>query len=141
MKQKKSSTLIQISLIVLITFSCNAFAESSWLQKGTDFFKSLGGKKELTIEEIGAGLKEALKVGSENVVKQLGTTNGFNNDANIHIPLPAVLEKVKEILSKVGMPHLFEDLELKLNRAAEAATPKAKQLFSQPHTRTLLIIH
>jgi hypothetical protein len=63
------------------------------------------------------------------VVNQLGATDGFNKDSNIHIPLPASLGKVKSMLSAVGMSYLFEDLELKLNRAAEVATPKAKQLF------------
>ncbi len=68
-------------------------------------------------------------MGSGNVVKQLGTTDGFNTDSNIHIPLPPSLDEVKSMLAKVGMSSLFEDLESKLNRAAEVATPKAKQLF------------
>lgn len=107
-------------------------AGAGWLDKGTQFFKSLSGSqkaKELTIDEISAGLKEALRVGSQNVVNQLGKTDGFNKDANIHIPLPEGLDTVKNMLSKVGMAALFQDLELKLNRAAEAATPRAKQLF------------
>ena len=33
------------------------------------------------------------------------------------------------MLSKFGMSSLVDDLELKLNRAAEAAIPKAKILF------------
>ena len=74
-------------------------------------------------------MKEALKVGSQNVVKQLGAVDGFNKDPDIHIPLPQSLDKVKTMLSKVGMSSMFENLELKLNRAAETATPKAKQLF------------
>ncbi len=109
-----------------------SFAGNSWLDKGSELLKSFGGGDKtsaLTVEEIGAGLKEALKVGSGNVVNQLGATDGFNKDSNIHIPLPASLDKVKSMLSKVGMSSLFEDLELKLNRAAEVATPRAKQLF------------
>jgi len=47
----------------------------------------------------------------------------------IHIPLPEQLNTVKSMLEKVGMSRLLEDLELKLNRAAEVATPKAKKLF------------
>ena len=124
--------ILQVVFMATLILSAQVFAGNSWLTKGSDLLKSLGkGDKAsaLTIEEIGAGLKEALKVGSENVVKQLGATDGFNKDSNIHIPLPASLEKVKSMLSKVGMSSLFEDLELKLNRAAEVATPKAKQLF------------
>lgn len=125
--------MIQIVTIVILILSAQVFAGNSWLNKGSDLLKSIGGGQKagaLSIEEIGAGLKDALRVGSENVVKQLGTTDGFNTDSNIHIPLPGSLNKVKSMLSKVGLSSLFEDLELKLNRAAEVATPKAKQLFS-----------
>jgi hypothetical protein len=129
----KSLGMIQIVFVIILILSTQVFAGNSWLNKGSDLLKSMGGGEKtigLSTEEIGAGLKEALRVGSGNVVKQLGTTDGFNTDSNIHIPLPGSLNKVKSMLSKVGLSSLFEDLELKLNRAAEVATPKAKQLFS-----------
>ncbi|MCD4719456.1 MAG: DUF4197 domain-containing protein [Desulfobacula sp.] len=124
--------MMQVFIVTTLMLSAQVFAGNSWFDKGSDLLKSFGvGDKasELTIEEIGAGLKEALKVGSQNVVNQLGATDGFNTDSNIHIPLPASLNTVKSMLDRVGMSYLFENLELKLNRAAEAATPKAKQLF------------
>ncbi len=70
-------------------------------------------------------------MGTENVVGQLGRLDGFNNDSSIHIPLPEKFQTIKSMLSKVGKSGLLDDLELKLNRAAEAATPKAKKLFWQ----------
>jgi hypothetical protein len=109
-------------------------AGSNWLDKGKNLLKTYegsSGQSGLTIEEIGAGLKDALRVGSENVVAQLGRVDGFNTDPTIHIPLPKQLDSVKSVLDKVGMSSLLNDLELKLNRAAEVATPKAKKLFSQ----------
>lgn len=83
----------------------------------------------LTNGDITAGLKEALRIGTERVVGTLGQTDGFNKDPKIHIPLPESLQTVQSALQAVGMGQLGEDLELKLNRAAEAATPKAKALF------------
>jgi len=80
--------------------------------------------------DVVAGLKDALRVGSENVVAQLSKKNGFNSDAKIHIPLPDSMRRVKSALSAVGMGSMMNDLELRLNRAAEAATPKAKRIFS-----------
>ena len=68
-------------------------------------------------------------MGTENVVSSLGTTDGFNLDPQIHIPLPEQLGQVKKVLGKVGMDSMLTDLETRLNRAAEIATPKAKQLF------------
>ena len=111
-----------------------AAAQSSWWQKGVDLLKGPAGttaQKALSSEEIGAGLKEALLVGSGNVVSQLGTTNGFNLDPAVHIPLPQQFDTVRSFLGKIGMSSMLDDLELKLNRAAEVATPKAKELFTQ----------
>lgn len=124
--------VLQIAVLTILIASGVALAGNSWLNKGSELLKSVTGGTTtggLTTEEIGAGLKEALRVGSGNVVNQLGAEDGFNTDPNIHIPLPGTLDTVKSMLSKVGMSSYFEDLELKLNRAAEVATPKAKQLF------------
>ena len=97
---------------------------------------SLGPEKgenpgEPTTDEIGNALKEALRIGSEEVVRRLGQEGGFYADPAVHIPLPREFEVVKTTLDKIGMSFLVEDLELKLNRAAEQATPKAKALFVQ----------
>jgi hypothetical protein len=130
--------MIQVVIVVTLMLPVHVFAGNSWLNKGSELLKSLGTSdtaSELSIEDIGSGLKEALRVGSQNVVNQLGATDGFNTDSNIHIPLPASLNKVKFMLDKVGLSSLFENLELKLNRAAEAATPKAKQLFQTAITQ------
>ncbi|MDX8403421.1 MAG: DUF4197 domain-containing protein [Mariprofundaceae bacterium] len=111
-------------------------AHADWLdslQKVADQFedshRSSAVTTTLSNSEITAGLKDALRVGSERVVKQLAKTNGFNRDATIHIPLPRSLKRVDSLLNGIGMGYLMDDLELKLNRAAEAATPKAKKLF------------
>ena len=79
--------------------------------------------------DVSNGLKQALSIGTSNVVGQLGVNNGFNLDPQIRIPLPGALGKVDQALSAIGMSSLTNDLELRLNRAAEAATPKAKALF------------
>jgi hypothetical protein len=139
-QQVKCSCIRTIScLVITLTFILSlagASGAANWLQKGKDM---LGGSnvssspvsKALSTDEIGAGLKEALRVGSERVVDQLGKADGFNTDPQIHIPLPENLKKVQAALDKVGMSSMVDDLELRLNRAAEAATPKAKKLFGQ----------
>lgn len=128
--------------VVLVVFGLSpndANAEGSWLDK-INIFKKSGGETEAVSDaqpssgEMGDAFKEALRIGTENVVSQLGVTDGFNGDPSIHIPLPQELQAVKTVLAKAGMSHLVDDLELKLNRAAEAATPKAKKLFIQAIT-------
>jgi len=111
--------------------------DKSWFNMGQGVLDSLlGGDKELSAEksilssaDMVDGLKEALKVGIETVVSQLGAADGFNADQAIHISLPSQLQKVKGWLDKVGMGDMMDDLETRLNRAAEQATPKAKALF------------
>ena len=88
---------------------------------------SLGGA--LSTGEIGSGLKDALKVAAERVTGRLGRADGFNADPAVHIPLPEKLQTVKTGLALAGQAGLADDLELRLNRAAEAATPQAKQVF------------
>jgi len=88
-------------------------------------------EESLSSDEVGSGLKEALSVGTETVVGQLGQPGGFNLDPQIHIPLPGELQRVKDLLGKVGMDSLLSDLENELNEAAEIATPKARDLFLQ----------
>lgn len=117
-------------LLALVLIGASGNGSAGWLD---DLKKILDGDEEtgqaLSTKEIGAGLKEALRVGTENVVGSLGQTDGFNLDSQIHIPLPEQLDQVKDVLEKVGMDSMLTDLELRLNRAAEMATPKAKQLF------------
>ena len=63
------------------------------------------------------------------MVGTLGKADGFNKASDVHIPLSESLRKVQSMLSKFGVSSLVDDLELKLNRAAEAAIPKVKILF------------
>ncbi len=81
--------------------------------------------------DIARGLKEALRVGSDRVVSTLGKADGFNKSPDVHIPLPPSLQTVKKVLDAVGAGAAADDLELRLNRAAESAVPKAKRLFGE----------
>lgn len=134
-----------ISLLFLCVLTPTmAQAEGSWWDTGADILKTISGDSketgvsgidsEVSSTDIREAFKQALRIGTETVVDQLGTTGGFNADPVVHIPLPEQLQTVKTLLDRVGMSALTDDLELKLNRAAEAATPKAKELFYQAIT-------
>jgi len=136
---KKMSVVLGAVMVVFVWSSFQSNAEGSWLDK-INIFKKSGGETEAVSDdkpsygEIGDAFKEALRMGTENVVSQLGVVDGFNGDPSIHIPLPKELVTIKTMLANIGMSHLVDDLELKLNRAAESATPKAKKLFMQAIT-------
>lgn len=123
-------------ILVFLLSGTPVGASNTLLEQGSKVLKSVGSKEEsfsqhtdLSTTDITAGLKEALAKASGNVVEQLGQTDGFYKDKQVHIPLPGKLTTVKNALDKVGMSSIADDLERKLNRAAEAATPKARSLF------------
>jgi len=127
----KYLNMLIITSVVALLLNSSAMAAFDWLQKGRQLLGTETGAQNQTLsrQEIGAGLKEALRVGAERVVGQVGTLDGFNADPKIHIPLPESLDKARGMLAAIGYGSLFDDLELKLNRAAEAAAPEAKTLF------------
>ncbi|MBO6827381.1 MAG: DUF4197 domain-containing protein [Sneathiella sp.] len=84
---------------------------------------------ELDLSQITDGLKEALKVGTERVVGQIGADGGYENDPTIHIPLPEKMQQAQSYLRKFGLSSLADDVESRLNQGAEAAAPKAKELI------------
>ena len=120
-------------LLCLTLMAASPGASAGWLDKLKDRLGSGEQDEEQTTGavDVSAGLKEALRVGTETVVGRLGQTGGFNLDPLIHIPLPDKLDQIRNVLEKVGMESQMTELELGLNRAAEVATPKAKTLFMQ----------
>ncbi|MEM7767456.1 MAG: DUF4197 domain-containing protein [Pseudomonadota bacterium] len=86
------------------------------------------GASELSTLEIEQGLREALTIGTERVADQLGATDGYFADPQIKIPLPGRLGDLQSGLSRVGLSAPLDELELKLNRAAESAIPDGKRL-------------
>jgi len=124
--------LLSGALTLLLLLPAGSASGDDWLKSGEKLLGNyLQSQQGPSSQEIGDAFREALDFGTRNVVQQLGQVNGFNNDPAIHIPLPRELNTVRNTLKKIGQSALLDDLELKLNRAAEAATPKAKQLFIQ----------
>ena len=85
----------------------------------------------LSTLEIDQGLREALSIGTERVASQIGVQDGYFVDPSIKIPLPGRLGDLQSTLQPLGLSAPLDDLELKLNRAAEAAVPDGKRLVLQ----------
>lgn len=85
---------------------------------------------QLSQTDAASGLRAALDQGAAKAVASLGASNGFLNNANVRIPLPSTLKKVKSAAKLLGMGKQFDELEVSMNRAAEAAVPKAKPLLA-----------
>ena len=121
---KYSALLLLPTFFILIN---SAEAEQKWWQK---VFSQEGfDSSELSVTDISGAFKQALTIGAENVISQLGTEGGFSADEAIRIPLPNNLKKVAKVLKKIGLSDQINDLKLKMNQAAETAVPIAKDLF------------
>jgi hypothetical protein len=142
MYQIKRSKFAFIASSLIFTSLISNQVSAGWWDDAVSTVKSSGGDEilgtvinaglsddALSLDDMSKAFKQALTIGSEKVVARLGQVDGFNADPSAHIPLPKNLEKVRKALTKVGLSSYVDDLELKLNRAAEAATPVAKQLF------------
>ncbi len=80
-------------------------------------------------EDVGLGLKEALKVGVNDAVDFLSTEDGYYKSV-YKILLP---DEVKQVTTKLkavpGFQNVEDDLIEKMNRAAEDAAKKATPIF------------
>jgi len=96
---------------------------------------ALGGSGALSNDEITAGLREALEVGTEKAVALVSKVDGYYRNPDIKIPLPESVLKVEKLLRAAGYGQKVDAFELSMNRAAERAAPEAKSIFSNAITR------
>src|SRR5262245_3249521 len=115
------------------------FAQGNILDQGKDLLRqqtapgssSASRGAGLTNQQADSGLREALRTATQRTVSRVGKTDGYMKDPSIHIPLPGFLASAKQNLGKVGAAGPLDDLELRMNRAAEQAAPKAVDIFSK----------
>ena len=84
---------------------------------------------ELTRDQVAAGLKEALTVGTQNSTNQLSAADGFFKNAAIKILMPPEAQKVVSTLQTLGLSSLVDKAVLSMNRAAEDAAQSATPIF------------
>ena len=120
--------------LLLASLPLAARAQGSLLEKGKSLLGGATGSSHagagLSEGEIGGGLKDALKVASQRVVGRLGKADGYFGDPAVRIPLPGPLQQIAGPLRSVGASGMIDDLQLKMNRAAEQAAPKALDIFT-----------
>ena len=79
--------------------------------------------------QVVGGLKEALTIGTGNAVSLVSVTDGYFANQAIRILMPEKIQKVADVLGKVGYQKQVDEFVLGMNRAAEKAAPQAKSIF------------
>lgn len=122
----------QLAALLLLSVLCmnlEAQGLKGFLNKAKEAVTGTKGSA-LGNDDIVAGLKEALVVGSEKGSSVLSKADGFFANAALKILLPPEAQKIERSLRKVGMGKQVDDAILSMNRAAEDACKSAAPIFS-----------
>lgn len=89
----------------------------------------IGSKEGPRDDQVVAGLKEALSIGTGNAVAATSKVDGYFKNAAIKIVMPEKIRKVADVMAKVGYQKEVDEFVLSMNRAAEKAAPLARTFF------------
>ena len=124
------STLRHFILLMALTLLYVTVGQTADLKNILDSVKkATSGDSSITNDEMIQGLKEALKVGTQNAVNTVSKVDGYYNNSDIKIPLPEEIESAGKYLRLAGYGTKVDEFEQSMNRAAEQAAPEAKQIF------------
>jgi hypothetical protein len=76
-------------------------------------------------EEIGRGLREALKIGAQKATKNLSQVDGFFGNQLIKILMPPEVRNIEAKMRQFGMGRVVDQAIVSMNRAAEDASSQA----------------
>jgi hypothetical protein len=119
--------LLSAGIFTLMT----AFPASAQLDRLLKDLKGLGigQQSALSDDKVVSGLKEALHVGTENTVNLTGKMDGYFRNEAIKILMPEKMQMTEKGLRTLGYGPQVDEFVLSMNRAAERASPQAKQIF------------
>jgi len=114
------------SVILLSAISISSQAQV--LKKVKDMVDP-GKKAGYTEQEAVSGIKEALSKGTAKGVEMVSKKDGYFGDAEIKIPFPPEAKTIEDKLRAIGLGKKVDEVVLSINRAAEDAAVKAKDIF------------
>ena len=112
--------------VLLLLSAAPASAQIEQIFKGPGAGGQQGGPSDA---KVASGLKEALRIGTENTVNVTGRTDGYFGNPAIKILMPEKLRTLEKAMRAVGFGARVDEFVLSMNRAAERAAPSAKQIF------------
>lgn len=87
------------------------------------------GSEALDESTVIAGIREALRIGTENTVLSTSKLDGYLGNQLIRIAVPPQIASVASTLRLVGLGSQVEEFEVGMNRAAELAAAEARDIF------------
>lgn len=116
-----------VALIAAPLFFCVACEEMSGFDLG-----GLAGMVEGPPSEsqVAQGLKQALTVGTDRATSRLSAPGGFADNPKLRLGLPEEVQSLASALRIAGLGGRVDELELKMNEAAEMAAGEAVPVFT-----------
>jgi hypothetical protein len=116
--------------ILLLTASILGAAGCAALQEGLgEVLKDDSSGGPLDEPTVIAGIKEALRVGTQNTVLSTSRVDGYLGNELIRIALPDQLQSAASTMRQLGLGGQVDELETGMNRAAELAAAEAREIF------------
>jgi hypothetical protein len=90
----------------------------------------LRGGSGLSLGDADGGLRQALGNAALASALRLGRLDGYWADGKVQIPLPSPLSSIQARLKPLRLSSSLDNFQLRLNRAAETAAPRAGAIFT-----------
>ena len=124
MISKRLAVPLLLLVLISVDSGCAAFQEGM-----SDIFDTDSGDGELDESVVIDGIREALRVGTQNTVLSTSQLDGYLGNELIRIVLPEQLESMASTLRTAGLGSYVDELEVGMNRAAELAAAEARDIF------------
>jgi hypothetical protein len=116
--------IVMSAAVILAVTGCASLQETVG-----DILVSGEGEGDLEESEVIAGIREALRVGTDNTVISTSRIDGYLGNELIRIVMPEQLESMASTMRKAGLGGYVDELETGMNRAAELAAAEARDVF------------
>ncbi|MBL7049606.1 MAG: DUF4197 domain-containing protein [Nitrospira sp.] len=119
---------IFIIVICILLINTGTAVQAGFLD---DLFKGFASSEneEISTSTLVKGLKEALDVGTRAAVRNVSAPDGYMGNEAIKILMPDKIQKVADVMRKVGFGGTVDEFVTSMNRAAENAAPVATEYF------------
>jgi hypothetical protein len=84
----------------------------------------------LTLGDADGGIRQALGSAALASALRLGRLDGYWADGKVRIPLPSPLDGLQSRLKPLSLSTPLDNFQMRLNRAAETAAPRAGVIFT-----------
>ena len=127
-------SLIVVSLLLLSGSGCVE------LEKAVRHYEQGSANGPLDARTVAAGLKEALKVGTQRTVDTTSIVDGYLGNTLIRIAMPEEFHTMTSTLNRVGLGRYVEEMEIAmalLGRTMQRTTQRLQQEMSEGVRDTL----